>query len=239
MVTIKHLSVRDIADAGVFVGVSNYDELIAAIVKYGGPTSTESECDAYNERVGAAFEVYNEFFLARYGTEANPHLAILNVEHTSQNKYQVGYDFTGTDFSGNRVFIQSKFRGNPLHKFTRSELGTFVSISDEEGIPAKCRVLFTNIEHKVNDDSNGMFDRSYAGGLKQMRSFDRIAQESFIIRDATFWSDLLLSVEESAKAPSVGVAPPMWEHQQEMYMSCALIMRLEKDRGRIICALRS
>jgi site-specific DNA-methyltransferase (adenine-specific) len=235
VVTIRHLSVRDVADAGVFDGVSSYDTLIEAIKAY-GLAAGEVGSDGYNDRVGAAFEVYNEFFLARYGTDANPHFGIISAQHTSQNKFQVGYDFTATDLNGDQVFIQSKFRGNPMHKFTRSELGTFVSISDEEGIPASRRVLFTNIEHRPGDDSNGAFDCSYAGGLKQMRVVGRLEQESFIERDPNFWTDLISTVAQSAQAPIVAKAPVMWNHQTQMHSECGRVMRLEIPRGRVICA---
>ena len=233
--TIKHLYVFDAAKDGVFENLSNYERLVKSIIDR-GLTRGEIGSDAYNDYVGGAFEVFAEFFLTRYGMKSNPLLGLLNVEQTSQNKYQVGYDFTATDFDDDPAIIQSKFRSNPEHRFTRTELGTFVSIADEEGIPAKNRVLFTNLEHEPDAVHNGVFDGSYKGGLKQMRVFDRNMQESLIDRDPDFWTDLVTCVSESAKAPEVGKAPDMWEHQVTMNDGCSRIMNLELKRGRIICA---
>jgi superfamily II DNA or RNA helicase len=229
---INHLSVKQISQAGVFNGIANYDQLIDAIKNYGGNSSSEE----YNDRVGAAWEVFTEFFLKRYSGQNNPHFSVNNVKDTSQNKYQVGYDFTYSDRDGNRGLAQSKFRSNITHKFTRVELGTYASIADEEGIPSDRRILFTNLEHQPSNSSNGIFENHYAGGLKQFRVIGRIEQESFILRDSTFWTELATDVNSSASPVSTKQAPPLRPHQIVMLDGAERVMKLEIPRGRIICA---
>lgn len=234
---IEHLSVLKVAKAGVFDQVNSYEEMVASVLAHGGdpgePDSPERE--AYSDRVGEAFEVYTEFFFIEYGTPANPGLGVLEVKHTSQNKFQAGYDFTGRSFSGDAILIQSKFRGNPTHKFTRTELANFVSVADEEGVESGNRVLFTNLDHDVSDDSPGVFLPSYKGGLRQMRVLGRGQQEGLILRDPSFWGDLRSAVASSAASPAFGSAPPMWDHQQRMTDVCAPVMDGIIPRGRVIC----
>lgn len=201
IIKLKHLSASKVADSQLFNDIKNYNNFINKVIKYGNNNkklkikdSDESKT-AYNDAVGEVFEVYTEFFMIRYGTEANPHLGVKLITDTSQNKYQAGYDFTYQTFFNEPARLQSKFRSNPNDKLTLKDLGTFVSMCDGEGILKDRRILFTNLEHSEN---NQVFHFSYKYGNNQMRVFDKNAQLSFIKRDPTFWEDfsqsLILSI---------------------------------------------
>lgn len=236
LIKLEHLSTRSVAEAGVFDKVNKHEELTDAIIEYGEAGDKDNE-QAYNDRVGEALEVYAEFFLKRYGTNANPRLGILEATHTSNNKFQTGYDLYFRDLSGELGHIQVKFRRNPMHKFTRDELGTFISMADEDGVPAARRVLFTNQEHRPGADSNGIFHSSYTGGQKQMRVVDRTYQEEFIDRDPSFWTDLRASVAQAAQAPDQFMDQrTLRPHQQRMFDACTNRLKANQNRGRVICA---
>lgn len=231
-IKLKHLSVRKVFDANVFKDISSYDQLIDSIIEYGDAKRAE-----YEERVGDALEVFSEFFLTRYGTEANPRFGVLQANHTSQNKYQVGYDFSYRDFHGEVGHIQVKFRRNPSHKFTRSELGNFISMADEDGVPSSRRLLFTNQPHNITSNTTGIFDISYGGGVKQMRVIDRSYQEEFIDRDPTFWSDLMKSVMESGQEPKEFLPLRTFRpHQERMFNAATNNILKSNKNGRVICA---
>lgn len=245
MKKLNHLSIRSVAGDKVFEGVANFDQLTDNIIQYGETralsvsndiASKEYE-DEYKHRTGEALEVFAEFFLTRYGTSANPRLGIAESTHTSTNKFQPGYDFSYKNLNGDLGYIQVKFRRNPTHKFTRDELGTFISMADEDGVPAQQRILFTNQEHQVGDNSNGVFHMSYAGGLKQMRVFDRVYMEELIDRDPSFWTDLQASVSFSAQEPdNFNPLNTLREHQVRMYNASINHIRAGGTRGRNICA---
>lgn len=249
---LQHLWTKCIYDAHVFEGITSYAGMLKAIVAFGQtpeadmPPSVRGEIDQdradaqamgrnydghFNVTVGAAFEVFTEFFLSHYGTKANPLLGILDVMHTSDEKFQVGYDFTATNLKKQPSRIQVKYRGDPTHKLSRSDLASFISISDEEGIPPERRILFTNLEHRPNSNSNGLFHTTYAGGLKQMRVLDRTMQEDFILRSPDFWSDFQAAIAEGSKAPAIQEAPEPWEHQKRMIRACEGV-----KKGRVICS---
>ena len=229
---LYHLSTRSVFENAVFSNLTSYDEMVSNTIAYGEASPIE-----YDDRVGAALEVFAEFFFARYGQRSNPRLGVLDVSHTSTNKYQVGYDFAYVDFDNQPGHIQSKFRRNLEHKFTRDELGTFISMADEEGIPSSRRILFTNQDHKITDKSPGIFHMSYTGGLKQMRVIDRSYQESFIDRDPSFWADLSLAVAESGKAPtSFTPLRTLYTQQDRMLSACNAYIATGGTKGRVICA---
>lgn len=236
MQKLKHLSTRNIADNKVFENVTSFDRLTDNIIQY-GESAGDAASEEYNDRVGEALEVFAEFFLARFGTPSNPRLGIAESAHTSTNKFQTGYDFSFKDLNGEPGHIQVKFRRNPTHKFTREELGTFISMADEENVPSIRRILFTNQEHLVGNNSYGIFHPSYAGGLKQMRVLDRSYMEEFIDRDPSFWADLIANVNFSAQAPDQ--FKPLYvlrDHQVRMYTASMHHIRVGKLRGRNICA---
>lgn len=225
---LNHLSTKRIAESCVLGNISSYEDMIKKISSYG---KTQSD---YNDFVGSAFEVYTEFFFKRYGTKANPHLNVLFIEDTSSNKYEAGIDFRFNDFSGEAAVLQSKFRSNANDKFTRGDLGSFVSVADEEEIAKKNRILFTTLEHHSAED--GVFHFSWPKGNTQMRVIGKNHQEEFIDRDPSFWSELNLTVNLSLEAPTdFKVAPSMWDHQERMNNAVTPV-RLNSGRGRVICA---
>jgi len=221
MVKLNHIKTKQVFDSGFFNNITCYNELEQAIIKYadvvnqGGVERTREVELEYYARLGEAFEVYTEFFFSRFGVKENPLLNITNIKDTSSVKMNVGYDFTYKDIRDNLGHIQSKFSHIPIHTFTRKALGTFVSMADEDGVPANRRVLFTNLYHKPGKESNGIFDVSYIGGLKQMRVIGRIEQETFIERDETFWNDFVCVLRKSSEPIAVNNAPPPRQHQQE------------------------
>jgi superfamily II DNA or RNA helicase len=232
---LSHLATFDIADKKVFKGLSSYDDFQTAIIEYGKSEGKVSSKE-YNDALGGAFEVYTEFFFRRYGTSANPLLGVKCIEDTSRNKYQVGFDFTYEDFANQPAYLQSKFRSNPLYRFTRDDLGSFVSIADEMEIPASRRILFTNIE-EPSREKGGLFHSSYSGGLRQMRVIARNVQEEFIDRDPTFWSDFYESIKLSlTSAVEVQTIYSSREHQIRMEVAQDRVFNLELPRGKIIAA---
>jgi len=221
MVKLNHIKTKQMFDSGFFNNVTCYSDLEQAIIKYadvvnqcGVERTREVELEYY-ARLGEAFEVYTEFFFSRFGVKENVLLNVTNIKDTSTNKMNVGYDFLYHDTKGRLGHIQSKFSHIPTHVFTRKALGTFVSMADEEGVPSERRVLFTNLYHKPGKENNGIFDISYVGGLKQMRVFGRIEQETFIERDETFWYDFVYALRESSEPIAVNNAPSPRQHQQE------------------------
>jgi len=223
-VKLKHLRTLDVAQANVLENVKCYDSLDEAIRSW-GVDGGEVGSETYNDRVGAAFEVFTEFFYARYGTASNPLLGVTDVSHTSQDPMQCGFDFDYTDLSGDRGIIQSKWRSNPMRLFSLSELGTFIGMADGEGIPSHRRILFTNLEHSPSDSSNGVFHRGFKHARNQMRVMGRSQQVEFIDRDPNFWPDLLISVLASAKPPKTTRAPKMRLHQLEAFEGVLQVMK--------------
>jgi len=228
---LQHLSTKRVAESGIFNDLTSYDELVTRISKFGKTLSEPGE-EGYNDFVGAAFEVFAEFFCQRYGTEANPLLGIKHIADTSRNKFQVGYDFTYESFEGDACMLQVKFKSSPLARLSRSDLGTFVSIADEFDVSKKHRILFTCLDERVE---GGVFAPGY-DGFKQMRVIGRSIQEDMIIRDPNFWRDLAFTVNQALVAPSEFLElQKMWEHQERMSASCQSIL-LGSGNGRIICA---
>jgi hypothetical protein len=187
-IVLNHKHTLDVAKSGHFDNIMSYKDLEDAIEVY-SLESGDIGSEGYNDCAGHSFEVYCEFWLRRCAG-SNSLLDINEVKDTSRNKYQVGYDFVYADQNKARGLLQTKYRRNPMDKFSRKDLGTFISIADEDDVPSERRAIFTNLEHVVTSNSNGIFDMSYAGGLKQIRRvLDRNAQNTFISRTSTFWSD--------------------------------------------------
>lgn len=231
MQKLNHLSTKRVAESNVFADIKTYDDLVNHIAKYGKTLGSPGE-EAYNDFVGGAFEVYAEFFCARYGTAANPLLGIRHIEDTSRNKFQVGYDFTYESFEGDPCMLQVKFKGSPTARLSRKDLGTFVSIADEFDVSKRHRILFTNMRECIE---NGVFSLDYHGE-KQMRVIGRCIQEEMIERDPSFWHELNLIVRQALVAPSEFVElQQMWEHQERMSAACQPVLQ-NSGSGRVICA---
>ncbi len=215
-VTLKHLSTLDVAQAGVFEAVSCYDDINKSIRDW-GLDGGEAGSETYNDRVGAAWEVFTEYFFVRYAGH-DVHLNVNTVAHTSQNKYERGLDFYVTLMSGKQGLVQSKFRSDPTYRFTRSALASLNDVADELDIEKLTgRIMFynQNAHDELLDESN----------RRRIRVIGRQAIESFIDRDPTFWPDLLTSVMESSKAPRIQKAPKMRKHQLEVHEGVMQVMR--------------
>jgi hypothetical protein len=213
MKKLNHASAKAVARSKAFDDVASYSDLENAIICY---AQLDPDAANYLDRLGAAFEVYTEYFFSCYNDDTR--LNVKNVTDTSGDKYNVGIDFSYEDAEGNQGGIQSKFSHDPTHKFTRKSLGTFVSLCDEMGIPAKRRKLFTNLYHKSGDE--GIFHTSYAGGAKQMHVFGRLEQEALIERVPTFWSDFVKALSDSAEEIEVKKLFPPRAHQKAISDAC-------------------
>ena len=80
MIKLRQDGVLDVAQADVFKDVASYDALNKAICKHGlngGIIGSE----LYNDRIGAAFEVFAEFFLKRLRCPC-----ISNHKHLRKNR---------------------------------------------------------------------------------------------------------------------------------------------------------
>ncbi len=197
---IQHLGYRAVRKSHVFDKVDCYDALERAIAAFGSMATClgailcqDPEClhgDTRDNRVGMAFEVFCEAFLRWYGMKGIPSPTYIvsghSLQDTSQDKWNVGYDFS---FKGplktcrDTWYVQVKYRSDPSYKFTRADLGSFISKCDEDDVPKHRRVLFTNLIHQPGNNDNGIFHSSYAGGLKQMLVFGRYQQEKFLDTD--------------------------------------------------------
>jgi superfamily II DNA or RNA helicase len=226
----------------VFNGAKDYNQFIKAIKKFGktfGKPLLENgnANEEYNDAVGLSFEVYTEFFCKRYGQDSNPLLGIREIEDTSHDKFQEGYDFTYETFEGEPALLQAKFRSNSNHKFTRDELSSFICVADEEDIPKNRRILFTNVSE--GDRSNdGLFHFSFKGGLKQMRVIAREHQEHYINLDPTFWEDFLACLDLSLVSP-IQFSEIYTSRPHQLRMEAAqdkVLAGTEITKGKIIAA---
>jgi superfamily II DNA or RNA helicase len=185
---ISHQSVYKIKKDKVFDSVNSYKELNDAIRTYGESLGIEE----YNNAVGNCFEVFTQFFCMKYGN--TPLLRILNISDTSDDPYNQGYDFTFTDFDGMSGQIQSKWRSNPKHQFTLSELSANSAIASDMGIGKDNNILFTNL-----DDVDELFHYTYKTARNKRRVIGRNSQEEFILRDNNFWNEFRDCIKKSAK----------------------------------------
>jgi len=231
MIKLTHQKVREILNLGVFNQASSLDDLDQAIEAFGLLKGVVGS-DEYNALVGAAFEVYCEFFLKRY--QDNPLLGIQNVKDTSLNQFNPGFDFTFEDFSGNPGLIQTKWRSNPTHKFTSADLGTFANKLRKQRILDENAVFFTNLTHKKYKDS--IFHYSWSEDADDMyRVIDRIAQDAHVSRDPKFFDDLRASLELSREVEYVEM-PTLRTHQTEVHEGVISILKQAEGRANFIVA---
>jgi len=188
---LTHLSIYQISKDGVFDNVNSYKELNDSIKKYGESKGTPGS-DEYNNAVGNSFEIFTQFFCLKYGN--HPLLGIKNITDTSDDSFNVGYDFTFIDFSDKPGQIQSKWRGNPNHQFTISELATNSAIAADMNIDKDNNILFTNL-----DDVEELFHYTYKTARNRRRVFGKNSQEESILRDPNFWNDFRNCIKDSSK----------------------------------------
>ena len=189
---ITHLSVYQIFKDGVFDNVNSYKEMDEHIKKYGesfGSPGTEE----YNKVVGDSFEIFTQFFCLKYGN--HPLLGIKNINDTSDDPFNTGYDFTFTDFNDKPGQIQSKWRGNTTHQFKIGELATNSAIAADMNIERDNNILFTNL-----DDNDDLFHYTYKTARNKRRVFGKNSQEESILRDSNFWNDFRECIKESSKS---------------------------------------
>lgn len=189
---ITHLSVYKILQDGVFNNVNSYEDMNNSIKTYGEKFGL-SGTDKYNESVGACFEIFTQFFCMKYGN--TPLLGITKIVDTSDDPYQVGYDFTFIDLNGNNGQIQSKWRSNPTHQFTIGELATNSAIASDNDISKDNNILFINID----DVKENLFHYSYKTARNKRRVIGRDSQEEFILRDSNFWEEFRNCIKLSSK----------------------------------------
>lgn len=223
---LKHIQAYHVANSGLFDKPKSYDDLNKAIVAY-GETGAQGTQD---ERLGAAFEVFSEFFLTQFGTDA--HVGVNELKDTSSNKFEVGADFLFKDNGGLDGIVQCKFRSDPTYKFKQGELSSAILAAyRSEILKPKNLILFTNVETK------DPFHFSYTDSLKEWRVFNRPTQESFIRRNPSFWTDFCAEMHISKLLPVCSVAPTMRKHQQDMFDECEKILdSSEEHRGKPIGA---
>jgi superfamily II DNA or RNA helicase len=187
---ITHQSIYKISNDKVFDNVNSYKELNDSIKSYG---ECQSSSEDYNNSVGAAFEIFTQFFCLKYGD--TPLIGIKNIQDTSDDPYTTGYDFTFIDFNDENGQIQSKWRSNPTHQFTLGELATNSAIAADMDIKGDNNILFTNLE-----DTEELFHYTYKTARKRRRVFGRNSQEELILRDPKFWDDFRKCITESVKS---------------------------------------
>lgn len=232
---LEHCAKTLIAKKHVFDTVNSLDDLDKSIKTYGQSVSLAAQDprDSYNRAVGAAYEVYAEFFLKYFGKQSNPRLGIdsASVRSTSVNSYEIGVDFWFKNFDDCIGAIQVKFRSDPTFKFTRGDLSTFADVCDEHEIPrGNQRIIFTNLIHRVSDDSHGIF--SY--DEKRYRIIDRSAQEQ-LTTNPQFWDSLRKSLEVNAYTPTIASPPALRDHQIEMVEAGIKILSGAISRGKFHC----
>jgi superfamily II DNA or RNA helicase len=187
---ITHQSIYKISNDKVFDNVNSYKELNESIKSYG---ESQSSPEDYNNSVGAAFEIFTQFFCLKYGN--TPLIGIKNVQDTSDDAFTAGYDFTFIDFNEDPGQIQSKWRSNSNHQFTLGELATNSAIAADMDIKGDNNILFTNLE-----DTEDLFHYTYKTARKRRRVFGRNAQEELILRDRKFWDEFRKCIQDSIKS---------------------------------------
>lgn len=118
---ITHQSIYKISKDRIFDNVNSYKEMNDII----------STIDSDNYK-GDIFEVFTQFFCVKYNND--PLLGIKNIQDTSDDPFNVGYDFTFINFNDENGMIQSKWRSNPKHQFTLGELATNSAIAGDMDI---------------------------------------------------------------------------------------------------------
>ena len=238
-VKINHKAAPKLYSSGEFSSVNiksfhDFEDAAKNCALKFGPTGTNE----YRDVLGQIFECFVEFWLKRYGSI--PLLDVHNVSDTSNDKFNVGFDFNAQDSSGLREVVQAKFKCDPSYLFSRNDLGSFISKADEDDIPATRRILITNL--KRNKTTGAPFHYSWSGALKQLRLIDRDVLKKFIDPDALFWSDFEAALKSSSNPPTIASKPQLWDHQKWMisggggHTGTGQLMQKKTSRGRIICA---
>lgn len=188
---ITHQSVYKIHKDKVFDNVNSYEDMNNAIRKY-GESLGKHDTEEYRNGVGMPFEIFTQYFCIRYNE--SPILGIKDIRDTSDDPYNMGYDFTYTSLFDKPGQIQSKWRGNPRHQFTIGELAINSAIASDMGIEKDNNVLFINI-----DDREDLFHYQYTTARNRRRVIGRDTQEYWIERDPKFWDDFRKCIKESVE----------------------------------------
>ena len=214
MIMINHLEAYNVANSGFFNKLTSYDELVYATTEYGKSGGRAKRKD----RIGAAYEVFSEFFLKRYGSDVL--VGVNDVKDTSNNKFEKGVDFRAKDMNGEPCYVQCKFRSNPFYQFKEDELWTAVirAYDDKIKMP-KNLILFTNTLVVP-------FHFSYKNSAKHWRVFKRDMQESLIDVDPQFWPDFVTAMNVAKQPPVYVMAPPLRQYQQDAADACMKIINL-------------
>ena len=228
---INHIQAYHVANSGLFDNLNSYDDFNKAIEAY-GKNGKNGKNGNEKERLGAAFEVFSEFFLARFGLDRL--IGVNELKGTSSNKFEVGADFRFKDALGRDGIVQCKYRSNPSYEFRKSDLERAVLTALEAGIKIPSNlILFTN----VNGPKTFHFTYANPAGLAQWRVFNRPFQENFIRRDPAFWTDFCTAMHISKLRPVCSVTPTMRKHQQAAFKECVKILdSTEEHRGKVIIA---
>jgi superfamily II DNA or RNA helicase len=220
IIQLKHSYTKNLDN--VFDNVTSVHELISTITRHGG----DSKSEGYTDRIGMSWEVFVEFYLSRFGSDSRLH--VHNLNHTSYNKYQVGYDFTAENATHEQMLVQAKFHSDPTYKFKRTDLQSFSSISEESDVAPKNRILITNL-----DNSSSIFSMGYNGN-KLFKVYDINFIRFDVERDPEFWNDFRQSILESGKAPEIGMPYELRPHQVEACQICEdKVLSQETGRGRV------
>lgn len=221
---INHIQAYHVANSGLFDNLNSYDDLNKAIAAYG----KQGKQGSREERLGAAFEVFTEFFLDRFGS--NVHTGVYELKGTSSNGFEPGADFRFKDAPGRDGIVQCKYRSNHFHQFKEADLAAAVLEAFRKHVQMPSGlVLFTNL---LTIDP---FHFSYPRGKEEFLYFGRSIQESFILRDPLFWTDFCAAMHISKQMPVCSAAPTMRKHQQDAFDECEKILDSnEEHRGKPI-----
>lgn len=199
--------------------VNSYSQLDAAIAKYGGKNTTSKE---YSDKTGATFEVFNLFWMLKFGHHAD--ICVNNITDTSANKNNRGYDFKFIDNNGLVGLIQTKWRNYfaAIQKHVKYKcvlMGEEMLTNDDEYSDVfraypdykprdKNNILFINF-----DADDKLFDTFYSAKKKPRYVIDRKKQEFYIKSDPNFWDDFRKAIANSCEIKFVD-APTLRDVQR-------------------------
>lgn len=192
MIKITHLGVYEVHKDKLFENVNSYSDLNKAILKWAKKPKPGEDDKEYRRKSGLAYEIFAQFFTIKYGQ--TPRLGITNIQDTSTDPNNPGYDFTFQDLYNNPGLIQVKWRDNDIHEFPNYSFSTFNEQADLFGVLPTNRILFINF-----DVHPKLFHYKYQHVGARLRIIDRKAQESYINLDPKFWSDFRKCIEYSSK----------------------------------------
>ena len=183
--TIKHIAIYEISRLGIFDNINSYSDMNKIISKIKDKNLK-----------GDIFEIYTNYFFIHFNN--NPMIGVKDIVDTSDDKYNIGFDFTYTSLNNKPGQIQSKWKANPLHQFKSTELATndqeYLDLVLNHGATKENNILFINF-----DEHEKLFHHRYNGRNKR-RIFDRKYQESFILRDISFWNKFRECIKSSTKS---------------------------------------